>query len=137
MDTVGDNNGYRGGPLPTNCPPNDAADAASGTFLRLVATKPCTLDDFRSGQSEGRRKPKNCDDCTWLACSVWLDTTKLEKLSDLAKLPNLSDKKFIAQIKVDPACGKVKPHPKDKEHLSFWIRESFEPHKAVIKIIPL
>ena len=136
MAKAGSNNGYRGGPLPAHCPPSDAKDATDGIYLRLVVGNPCTLDDFRSGHAEGRRKPKSCDDCTWMA-SVWLDSTAPERLADLAKLPNLSDRKFVVHVAVDSTCGKVKPHKKDKEHLSFWMRESFEPHKAVTKIVAL
>jgi hypothetical protein len=72
-----------------------------------------------------------------MACSVWLESTAPERLADLAKLPNLSDKKFVAHFAVDPRCGKIKPHKKDKEHLSFWMRESFDPQVAVTKMVPL
>lgn len=137
MVKVASNNGYRGGPLPDACPPSDATDATTGTYLRLVRADPCTLEDFRSGHAEGKRKPQKCDMCTWMACSVWVESSAFERLADLAKLPTLSDKKFIAYFSVDPSCGKIKPHKKEKQHLSFWMRESFEPHKAITKMVPL
>ena len=130
--------GFKGGaPLPPDCPPPDAIDVPKGVYLRLVAAKPTTADDFRSGHAEGKKKPDKCDECTWRACSVWVETTKLEKIAGLTKLRTLSDKKFIAFIEVDDKCGKIKPHPKDKEHLSFWMRKSFIVEKAIIKHVDL
>jgi hypothetical protein len=127
---------YKGGSLPERCPPEDAINAPDGHLLRLVAQNPCTADDFRSGHAEGKKQPKKCDMCVWMAYSFWVETTPKEKLADLAKLPNLRDKKFIAVVKVNASCGMVKPH-QDKEHLSFWMRDSFEPEKAVADAIPL
>ena len=69
-----------------------------------------------------------------MACSVWVETTPREKLGDLTKLPNLSDKKFVAHIQVNSSCGHIKPHAKDQQHISFWMYEEFEVENAVVKV---
>jgi hypothetical protein len=68
---------------------------------------------------------------------MWLESTAHEKLAGLAKLANLSHMKFVAHVKVDSACGCTKPHPKDPQHISFWMYALFAPEKAVVKIEPL
>jgi hypothetical protein len=77
---------------------------------------------------------RTCPECVWRACSVWSDDTAPERLAGLAKLPNLRDKKFIAHVNVGPACGKMKPQPKDHQHISFWMLKSFAPEKAVTAV---
>ena len=130
---------FKGGPLPDNCPPKDAIKPPKDAiFLRLVPANPATLDHFKSSKAEGnRRQPRDCDDCRWAACSVWIATTPRGKLSDLAKLRNLSHMKFIAFIKVDESSGYIKPHEKEPKHLSFWMFEAFEVAKAIVKVEPL
>jgi hypothetical protein len=123
---------------PTNCPPTDAKSIPHGVYLRLTSANPATKDDFRSGHAEGKKRPKKrCDECTWRACSVWVESTSQDKLAGLAKLPTLSNKKFIVHFRVSSAAGMVKPHHKDKEHLSFWMHQSFEPEKLIIKYVAL
>jgi hypothetical protein len=135
---VGVNNGYKGGPLPAECPPGDSVDVPGGYLLRLVPNNPCNADDFRSGHAEGKKQPKRCPDlCTWMSCSVWVENTQHEDLAGLAKLKTLSHMKFIARFKVTGTEGKVRPHDKDSRHLSFWMRESFAPDAAVEEYIPL
>jgi hypothetical protein len=122
---------------PAECPPNNSLSVPLGVYLRLVPANPVTAADFQSGHTCGKKRPKKCDECTWRACSVWLSTTLHEKLAGLTKLPNLSDMKFIAHVEITIPCGKIRPHNKDKDHLSFWMHNSFYPEKAVIKIMPL
>lgn len=133
----GSNNGYRGGPLPEDCPPIDSEDVAAGYLLRLVSSNPSTAQDFRSGHAEGKNQPKTCDICRWMSCSVWTADTPHENLAGLAKLKTLSHMKFVARFKVTGSEGKIKPHEKDPRHLSFWIRESFAPENAVEEYKPL
>jgi hypothetical protein len=128
---------YKGHPLPADCPPVDASDAGDGIVLRLVVTDPPTASDFLSGHVEGKTQPKKCDDCRWRACSVWDAGTPYEVLSGLAKLPNLRDKKFIARVKVSKQCGRLKPFDSDPRHMSFWMRQSFLPEKAIDRVDPL
>ncbi len=128
---------YKDGPLPSGCPPSDAPFAEDAVFLRLVTTNPPAAADFRSGHAEGKKKPKKCDDCRWMACSVWKVGTPRERLADLAKLPNLSDKKFVAFINVKASYGHMMPHDTDANHVSFWMYASFKPEGAVSKTEPL
>lgn len=126
---------YRENPMPDACPPKDAADAPEGVVLRLVANNPPKIDDFRSCRAEGKKKPQDCDDCTWCACSVWLSSTKKEVIAGLTKLRNHRDKKFIAHVSVNASSGRIKPHEKgDGSHLRFWMYESFDPSASIAKI---
>jgi hypothetical protein len=133
-NTIG-NNGYKGGPLPVGCPPPDAVDVPAGYLLRLVSANPCTADDFRA--RDAGRRPKNRDLCTWLSFSVWTADTAFEDLAGLAKLRTLSHMKYVARIKVTGSEGKIKPHPDDPRHLSFWMLESFAAELAVEEHLPL
>jgi len=128
---------YKGHPLPASCPPQGASITSNSTYLRLVPASKVTADDFKSGDALGRKKPSHVDECTWKACSVFVDTTPRHKLADLTKLPNLNHMKFVAHLSVDKSAGMVKPHARDPEHISFWMYASYEPEKAVIKIEPL
>lgn len=128
---------YKDNPLPMECPPPDAQDAFAGVVLRLVTTNPPTADDFRSGRSEGKKKPQKCDDCTWCACSVWLSSTKKEVVTGLTKLANHKNKKFIAYLDINPATGKTKPHEGDGNHIRLWMYENFDPAKNISKVEPI
>jgi hypothetical protein len=122
---------YREAPLPKDCPPLDSYVVQSGVYLRLVSANPCTTEDFKSGHAEQRNKPARCDDCTWKACSVWAETRAKEKLSDLAKLPNLSDKRFIAHVKLTRAGGRMKPH--DRHVTAPMIDEAASSRRALYR----
>jgi hypothetical protein len=124
---------FREHPLPPSCPPADAT-LIEAKVLRLVASQTPTAEHFRSCRAEGKPKPKKCDDCLWTACSVWRENTPREKLQDLAKLPNHSDKKFVATVKITKASGYTKPHTKDANHLSFWMYEEFDIMGAIEKV---
>jgi hypothetical protein len=122
---------------PADCPPNDALSVPHGVYLRLVSANPATAADFQSGHVGGKTRPKKCDECRWRAGSVFLSTTLHDKLAGMVKLPNLSSMKFIAHVQVTKTCGRLKPHDKDKDHLSFWMYNSFHPETAVINIVSL
>ena len=103
--------------------------------MRLVRSTNVCANDFRSCHAEGKRQPKKCDECRWHACSVWVEATPFEKLADLVKLPNLTEMKFIAHISVTATSGCIKPHEKDKQHISFWIVTSFR-RKSLLQRLP-
>jgi hypothetical protein len=129
---------YHGEPLPNGCPPDDAIAAPDDVLLRLTSSPQPSAEDFAVGSANGRRKkPDSCNPCTWLSCSVWRPMTPRETLLALTRLPKMSDKKFIAHVKVNSRCGIVKPHQKDDNHLSFWMFLAFSPEKAIVKIEPL
>jgi hypothetical protein len=128
---------YKGHPLPNDCPPADATHPLDGILLRLVRSQNVSSDDFLSCHAEKKIQPKKCDHCRWRACSVWVEATPIEKLSGLTKLPNLAHMKFVAHVAVDASAGRVKPHEKDKQHLSFWMADTFSPETAVKKVHPL
>jgi hypothetical protein len=65
---------------------------------------------------------------------MWLETTPREKLADLAKLPNHSDKKYIAHVQVHEDAGRIKPHDTNGDHISFWMYEDFDVQAAVKKV---
>jgi hypothetical protein len=125
--------GFRGAPLPMGCPPADAKSPPDSIVLRLVPSNPAADSDFDSGAAQGKKKPHNCDLCRWSACSVFLDSTPIEKVQGLTKLPNLRHMKFIAYLKVNQQSGKFKPWDTDAEHLSLWMHDSFKPHLSIAK----
>jgi hypothetical protein len=45
--------------------------------------------------------------------------------------------KFIAHIKADAACGHIKPHKTDREHISFWMYDNYDAVASIGKIEPL
>ena len=66
-----------------------------------------------------------------------MEDTPREKLSDLTKLPNLQEMKFIAFIKVDGSSGELKPHDNNSNHLSFWMYAGYKAENSVLKVAPL
>ena len=58
------------------------------------------------------------------SCSVFVETTPTEKLADIAKLPNLAEMKFIAHYSITSSSGRIKPHERDDQHISFWMIDS-------------
>lgn len=123
--------------LPASCPPLDAQEPDDKVVLRLIPEEAASPSDMQSGATSGRHKPRNCDDCTWCACSVWEEETKREKLADLAKLPNLSDMKYIARVRLKRESGVFKPHEKDPNHLKFWVARSFSMVSSVEGVEPI
>lgn len=127
---------YKGGALPIGCPPLDATVPPNTLFLRLVSTNAPCADDFRSCALEGKTAPLRCDPCTWLSCSFFSEDTPREKLADIARFKNHSDKKYIAYVRVNNDSGLIKVGS-DGHHISFWMRQTFSPESSIEKVIPI
>ena len=122
--------------LPPDCPPADAVALSRQTVLRLVPNEAVCLDDFKSQAALGRICPRNCDPCRWAGCSVYTENARPEKLAYLAKLPTLSNMRFVAHVQVNEVSGKARPGP-GPEHISVWLYASFDPCGAILRLEPL
>jgi hypothetical protein len=136
MSGQGEEQLFKGNPLPDACPPADAVAPGDGLFLRLVPTDKPTPNDFLSCFLENKTPPRRYDACVWRACSFFSEQTPKEKLTDIASYKNHRDKKFIAFVRISNDSGVVKV-AEDGHHISFWMYEPFAPETKIEKIEPL
>jgi hypothetical protein len=122
--------------LPTNCPPSGAGALGSQVVLRLITGKTACDEDFKSHAALGKKCHGHASPCTAAACSVFAESTSQHGVTDLAKLPKLRDRRFVARLNVDASSG-LAEMSSHGNHISIWMFKSFDPVKAVVSVAPL
>jgi hypothetical protein len=123
--------------LPTGCPPLEAEKIGDPrTVLRLVATDPPTMEDFKSLRALNPTKSPFKDakkECQFCALSVVLTAKDCDTL---LKLPNLSGK-LVCSVNLSSGAGSIQNtssvvHP---THHTWWPLAGFDilSHSRVTK----
>jgi hypothetical protein len=109
------------------CPPSEATDEEIVKAFRFVNNNPTADTDFHSHAELGKQRPDSVSECEWRSCSLFRDG-----IGALRRLPKLRNRhKYMAEIAVPKGAGLWTAQ---KNHVHFWMYDTFEPCKAVVSI---
>ncbi len=114
-------------PLPSQCPPSDAADCEWSSIYRLIETEAPSPEAFMSHAALGKTPPPKMDPCRWASCSLVFDARKQKKL------PVFKNHHWAAHVKIPIGSGFSKKT--SGNHVDFWCGQHFNIVAAVLEVI--
>lgn len=119
--------------LPDRCPPENAAEPAPQTLIRLLDCATPTDGDFDSHLALGL----TCNDekrlCEWASCSMFLSSFEKHQIIALRKFKRLKNKTHVAFVEINADSGRVQVKP--TKHVDVWMYKTFSPTDNVVKVV--
>lgn len=116
--------------LPDGCPLPDATPLEDITLVRLIGPDDLNQGDFHSYAALGYECVQPEKACEWSACSMFVTSVPQSFLVGLRRFKRLRNKNAVAWVKVGPHAG---TGLRRDDHVSVWMRKSFDPVAAVTK----